>query len=137
LAALADFATFLADFLTTTCGDPSFCFPWTGKAGCYTLPRRQRQPPPIPQDAVIDRLLIVLLRGYKRLVSPLLAPRCRVVPSGSEYATEAIGRFGALRGGRLALRRLARCHPLHPGGFDPVPGHGATCRCAPASKDPP
>ena len=72
-------------------------------------------------DAVIDRFFIFLLRGYKRLISPLLGPRCRFVPSCSEYAMEAIARFGAIRGGWLAIRRLARCHPLHPGGLDPVP----------------
>ncbi|WP_028917360.1 MULTISPECIES: membrane protein insertion efficiency factor YidD [Pseudoxanthomonas] len=70
---------------------------------------------------MIDRLLILALRGYKRFVSPLLGPRCRFVPSCSEYAMQAIQRHGALRGSWLAARRLARCHPLHPGGFDPVP----------------
>jgi putative membrane protein insertion efficiency factor len=77
---------------------------------------------------VIDRLLIALLRGYKRWLSPLLGPRCRFMPSCSEYAMEAIGRFGALRGGWLALRRIGRCHPLNPGGHDPVP---------PATTEPP
>lgn len=69
----------------------------------------------------IDFVLIAMLRGYKRVLSPLLGPRCRFAPSCSEYAMTAIARFGALRGGWLALRRLARCHPLHPGGSDPVP----------------
>ncbi len=81
---------------------------------------------------MIDRLLILALRGYKRFVSPLLGPRCRFVPSCSEYAMQAIARYGALRGGWLALRRLARCHPLHPGGLDPVPERSATappCSC--------
>jgi len=73
-------------------------------------------------DIVIARLLIALLRGYKRWLSQLLGPRCRFMPSCSEYAMTAIERHGVLRGGWLALRRIGRCHPLHPGGLDPVPG---------------
>jgi uncharacterized protein len=74
---------------------------------------------------VIERPLIALLRGYKRWLSPLLGPRCRFVPSCSEYAMQAISLHGAGRGGWLALQRIARCHPLHPGGHDPVPGANA------------
>ena len=70
---------------------------------------------------MLARLLILLLKGYKRFISPLLGPRCRFVPSCSEYAMEAIGRFGPLKGGWLAVRRIGRCHPLHRGGYDPVP----------------
>jgi len=76
---------------------------------------------------VFDQALIVMLRGYKRWISPLLGPRCRFVPSCSEYVMEAISRFGALRGIWLAARRLSRCHPLHPGGLDPVPDHPHHC----------
>ncbi len=61
------------------------------------------------------------LRLYKLLVSPLLPPACRFAPTCSEYAAEAIGKHGVLRGGTLAMRRLARCGPWHPGGYDPVP----------------
>ena len=67
------------------------------------------------------RLLATLIRGYQRFVSPALPPSCRFHPSCSQYALEAVTRHGALRGGWLAARRLARCHPFHPGGFDPVP----------------
>ena len=62
-----------------------------------------------------------LIRGYQLLVSPLLPPSCRFTPSCSQYALEAVRRYGAVRGSWLAARRLARCHPFHPGGFDPVP----------------
>lgn len=75
----------------------------------------------VHQDTVIDRLLISALRGYKRWISPLLGPRCRFHPSCSEYSMQAIGRHGALRGTLLTAGRLLRCHPLHPGGHDPVP----------------
>jgi putative membrane protein insertion efficiency factor len=67
------------------------------------------------------RILGTTIRGYQLLVSPLLPPSCRFSPSCSQYALEAIGRHGALKGSWLAARRLARCHPFHPGGFDPVP----------------
>ncbi|HMM35588.1 MAG TPA: membrane protein insertion efficiency factor YidD [Thermoanaerobaculia bacterium] len=62
-----------------------------------------------------------LLAAYKRYVSPLLPPACRFLPTCSEYAREAILRHGLPRGTWLTIRRLARCHPFHPGGFDPVP----------------
>jgi uncharacterized protein len=67
------------------------------------------------------RLLATLIRGYQRFISPALPPSCRFHPSCSQYALEAVTRHGALKGGWLAARRLARCHPFHPGGFDPVP----------------
>ncbi len=70
----------------------------------------------------MTRLLLALLRGYRYLISPFTPPRCRFFPTCSCYAEEALRRHGLLRGGWLALRRIARCHPLHPGGYDPVPG---------------
>ncbi|MDT7544118.1 MAG: uncharacterized protein QOE99_228 [Actinomycetota bacterium] len=79
------------------------------------------------------RLLVALVRGYQRLLSPLLGPRCRFAPTCSAYAVEALTRHGAARGGWLTLRRLARCHPFHPGGHDPVP----PARSASATMDPP
>lgn len=67
-------------------------------------------------------ILILIIRGYQILVSPLLPPNtCRSYPSCSAYAAEAIQKWGALKGGWLALRRIGRCHPWHPGGYDPVP----------------
>ena len=70
----------------------------------------------------MKRLAIGLLRGYKRFLSPLLGQHCRFHPSCSDYMREAIELHGTGRGVWLGLRRLGRCHPLHPGGFDPVPG---------------
>jgi putative membrane protein insertion efficiency factor len=66
-------------------------------------------------------LLIALIRVYQLFISPLLGNHCRFYPSCSQYAREAIEQHGALRGGWLAIRRLLRCHPWHPGGVDPVP----------------
>ncbi|HEX8072967.1 MAG TPA: membrane protein insertion efficiency factor YidD [Pyrinomonadaceae bacterium] len=65
-------------------------------------------------------VLLALLRAYKVAISPLLPQACRFVPTCSEYAYEAVSRYGVLRGGWLSVRRLARCHPFHPGGYDPV-----------------
>lgn len=66
-------------------------------------------------------LLLAALRGYQYLLRPMLGANCRFYPSCSDYAREAIERHGALRGIALGLRRVARCHPWHPGGHDPVP----------------
>ena len=66
-------------------------------------------------------LLIFLLHIYRGGISPMLGPRCRFYPTCSCYAQEAIGRHGSLRGLYLTVRRVLRCHPWHPGGYDPVP----------------
>ena len=66
-------------------------------------------------------VLVGLIRGYQYLFRPLLGANCRFYPSCSDYAREAVERHGALAGVWLAVRRIARCHPYHPGGYDPVP----------------
>jgi uncharacterized protein len=67
------------------------------------------------------RVLIAPIIAYQKFLSPLLAPRCRFAPSCSQYAVEALREHGPARGLWLAVRRLARCHPFNPGGYDPVP----------------
>jgi hypothetical protein len=63
---------------------------------------------------------LALLRLYQWVISPLLPPACRFWPSCSQYSYQAVSRYGVLRGAWLSLRRLCRCHPFHPGGYDPV-----------------
>ena len=67
------------------------------------------------------QMLLLLLRVYQLMLSPLIGPACRYQPSCSQYAVEAIERHGAVRGATLAARRLIRCHPLGASGYDPVP----------------
>jgi putative membrane protein insertion efficiency factor len=67
------------------------------------------------------RLILGLIRIYQLTLSPLLGSNCRFEPTCSAYATEAIKKFGVLKGGYLSFRRLIKCHPFHEGGFDPVP----------------
>ena len=62
-----------------------------------------------------------MIRLYQRFMSPALAPSCRFVPSCSKYWYQAIERYGVVKGGWLGIKRLVRCHPWHPGGYDPVP----------------
>ena len=61
------------------------------------------------------------IRGYQRFISPAFPPQCRFTPTCSSYALTSVERYGVLKGGWLSLRRVARCHPWHPGGHDPVP----------------
>jgi putative membrane protein insertion efficiency factor len=65
-------------------------------------------------------LLLSILRTYQMLISPLLPPACRFTPTCSQYAIDAVAKYGAARGLYLGLRRILRCHPFHPGGYDPV-----------------
>jgi putative membrane protein insertion efficiency factor len=66
-------------------------------------------------------LLTGVIRAYQRYISPLTPPSCRFYPTCSHYALEAIEKYGAVKGSWLGIKRIARCHPFHPGGFDPVP----------------
>ncbi|MCU1657343.1 MAG: yidD [Pseudonocardiales bacterium] len=72
-------------------------------------------------SATVRRGVLAVIRFYRTAISPMRPPSCRYTPSCSAYAVEAIERFGLVRGGWLALRRLLRCHPFHAGGHDPVP----------------
>ena len=70
---------------------------------------------------ILRGALLFLLRAYKRFLSPLLPPMCRFEPTCSVYTMQAVEKYGTMRGSWLGIRRLARCHPLNPGGWDPVP----------------
>ncbi len=70
---------------------------------------------------MLARFLVMLVRGYQVSISPLMPASCRYTPSCSQYAIEALKRHGALKGTWLTVRRLLRCHPFRPGGYDPVP----------------
>lgn len=74
---------------------------------------------------MIARVLLALIAGYRRYISPLMGPHCRFHPTCSAFAAEAIATHGALRGSALALKRIARCHPWSAGGVDHVPKRAA------------
>jgi putative membrane protein insertion efficiency factor len=79
---------------------------------------------------MLSRLMIALITVYRWTIGPMLGNRCRFYPSCSQYSIDAIRQHGALRGAWLTVRRLLRCHPWHPGGYDPVPASGsASCNC--------
>jgi hypothetical protein len=81
------------------------------------------------------RVVLYLLRGYKWALSPMLSPACRYVPTCSDYAMEAVDRYGVLRGGLMAMWRVLRCHPFVQGGYDPVVrSDGVTLTSAPPAS---
>ena len=75
----------------------------------------------IKLNSIIVKLILLILKGYQTFLSPLLGPNCRFKPSCSEYAYQAINKYGPYKGTFLSLKRILCCHPFHPGGFDPVP----------------
>jgi putative membrane protein insertion efficiency factor len=68
----------------------------------------------------MKRILILIIRFYRRFISPLKRPSCIYYPTCSQYAIEAIQKYGSLKGGFMAIKRILRCHPFHEGGYDPV-----------------
>jgi putative membrane protein insertion efficiency factor len=71
-------------------------------------------------SGMLKKAVVFVIDAYRYALSPFLAPSCRFTPTCSQYAREAVQKYGALKGGYLAARRLLRCHPFHPGGYDPV-----------------
>ncbi|WP_158735408.1 membrane protein insertion efficiency factor YidD [Alteribacillus sp. YIM 98480] len=69
----------------------------------------------------MKNILLIFISFYRKFISPLTPPTCRFYPTCSQYGIEAIERFGAVKGGCLTIVRVCKCHPFHPGGFDPVP----------------
>jgi len=68
----------------------------------------------------MKKIAIIMIKIYRLFISPLKPPTCRFVPTCSDYALQAIEKYGIIRGGKMAIRRILRCHPFHPGGYDPV-----------------
>ncbi|MEA3320746.1 MAG: membrane protein insertion efficiency factor YidD [Bacillota bacterium] len=69
----------------------------------------------------MKHVFLSIIRFYRKFISPLTPPTCRFYPTCSQYGMEAIGRFGAIKGGWLTIKRILKCHPFHPGGIDHVP----------------
>ncbi|MTI93895.1 MAG: membrane protein insertion efficiency factor YidD [Firmicutes bacterium] len=69
---------------------------------------------------MLSNLMVIIIRLYQRVLSPLLGARCRFVPTCSEYGIQAYNKYGFFKGTYLTLRRIMRCHPFHPGGYDPL-----------------
>lgn len=70
---------------------------------------------------MVQKIIVQSIKGYQQYISPLSGPHCRFVPTCSQYAIEAVEKYGAAKGGFLACKRILRCHPFSQGGFDPVP----------------
>ena len=68
----------------------------------------------------MNRLILYIIRGYRRFISPLFPPTCRFYPTCSQYAQQAFEKYGVFKGVWLTIKRLVKCHPYHPGGFDPL-----------------
>ncbi|MCD4693680.1 MAG: membrane protein insertion efficiency factor YidD [Calditrichales bacterium] len=66
------------------------------------------------------RIFLLLLKVYQKVLSPMFPPSCRFFPTCSEYSYQSIDKYGLIKGGWLSIRRLSKCHPFHPGGYDPV-----------------
>lgn len=84
-------------------------------------------------EQAMRTVAVFLIRVYQWTISPLLGPNCRFYPSCSQYAADAVERFGLPRGAWLAVKRIGRCHPWHPGGYDPVPDPQARAAAPPAN----
>jgi len=67
------------------------------------------------------KIIVFIIKGYRKLVSPLFPPSCRFYPTCSEYSEQAITQYGLMKGGWMSIKRVGKCHPFHPGGYDPVP----------------
>ncbi len=92
-----------------------------------------RELPAASENIMIKKPLMLLIYIYKTFVSPALPRVCRFYPSCSEYAYRAIGEYGAPRGVLLAIKRIFRCHPFNPGGYDPIPGSAGHAMPVPAA----
>jgi putative membrane protein insertion efficiency factor len=71
--------------------------------------------------SILNKIILIFLLIYKRIISPVLPPACRFTPSCSEYARQAFTKFGFIKAFSLSSRRILKCHPFHPGGYDPLP----------------
>jgi len=98
----------------------AFWFGVPPSGGINEAPPEGGTPNSLGEVLAMRVILISLLKFYQAVISPWLPPSCRFVPTCSEYAREAIERHGAVRGSMMTVRRLLRCHPFHPGGYDPV-----------------